>query len=40
MEAINHELDGIDPDAPQNRHGRSFRFPKASNLVDDLRELG
>lgn len=34
-----HLLDGIDPDAPQTRHGRSVRFPAASNLVDDMQEL-
>jgi hypothetical protein len=34
-----HALDGCDPDVPQTRHGRSVRFPAASDLVDDYREL-
>jgi hypothetical protein len=34
-----HLYDGVDRDAPQNRHRRSYRFPEAANLVDDLQEL-
>ena len=36
-QAIDHSMDGQDPDAP--RHGRRVRFPQASNLVDDFEEL-
>lgn len=38
-QAIDVSMDGIDPDAPQNRHGRSYRYPEAANMVDDLQEL-
>ena len=33
-----HLYDGVDRDDPQNRP-RSYRFPEAANLVDDLQEL-
>lgn len=33
-----HELDGCDPDVPQNRSIRG-RFSEAVRLVDDLQEL-
>lgn len=34
-----HQFDGVDRDDPRNRHRRSFQFPEAANLVDDLQEL-
>ena len=37
-DSSSHLWDGIDPDAPQKRP-RSYRFPEAANLVEDLKEL-
>ncbi len=37
-DSIGHLYDGVDIDDSRNRP-RSYRFPEAANLVDDLQEL-